>query len=152
MKFITSKSVWRVCFILDHRTRLHQAVGMTTQVWWRGCWVMSMEPFDLKLHQVTFDEKEEIVYQSKGLDQQQLDSFSTLVHYDAYFKDGSASAHLPLEYSNRHTFSFADSGKLCLKIGCFYLKFMICLARLLIQWYMSFLACLTTAIYSYHIN
>lgn len=46
-----------------------------------------MEPFELKLHQVTFDESDGNLGQ--GQTQPELDSFSALVHYDFQDKTGS---------------------------------------------------------------
>lgn len=68
-----------------------------------------MEPFELKLHQVTFEENnKEIIGQSQA--QELSDSFS-LVHYDECFKvieDRTKSA--PSVETNSTVFSFSSTG------------------------------------------
>jgi hypothetical protein len=46
-----------------------------------------MEPFELRLHQVTFDKSDSDLGQGDNLSLQHLDSFDSLVHYDANLQD-----------------------------------------------------------------
>lgn len=69
-----------------------------------------MEPFELKLHQVTFDESDGKLGQREGQTQPQLDKLNELVHYDANFLDRTGSDN-PLEVASLQELTFAKSGK-----------------------------------------
>ncbi|KAL8611681.1 hypothetical protein ACOMHN_055680 [Nucella lapillus] len=69
-----------------------------------------MEPFELKLHQVTFEESGNPLQQGEGQTQPHLDSFSALVHYDADFEDKTGSEN-SVGQSNLQSFGFLRSGK-----------------------------------------
>ncbi|KAK7088015.1 golgin subfamily A member 3-like [Littorina saxatilis] len=65
-----------------------------------------MEPFELKLHQVTFDESDGNLGQ--GQTQPELDSFSALVHYDFQDKTGSEDVQ---DGVNLQDLTFQKQGK-----------------------------------------
>ncbi|XP_076452821.1 uncharacterized protein LOC143288332 [Babylonia areolata] len=69
-----------------------------------------MEPFELKLHQVTFEESDNTLGQGEGQPQPHLDSFSALVHYDANF-DSKAGAEKVTKGSELQDFTFAALGR-----------------------------------------
>lgn len=69
-----------------------------------------MEPFELKLHQVTFDESDDKLGQREGQTQPQLDTLNELVHYDANFQDKTGSDS-SLEVASLHDLTFTKSGK-----------------------------------------
>ena len=71
-----------------------------------------MEPFELKLHQVTFEENDTNLGQGEGQAHHHLDSFSALVHYDANFQEDEGSGNTqPLDGANLHDLTFAKLGK-----------------------------------------
>lgn len=69
-----------------------------------------MEPFELKLQQVTFDGNDGTVGEGQDENFQNLDSFSSLVHYDACFSD---KAIPPNSGDNRHAqdFTYTVAGR-----------------------------------------
>ena len=69
-----------------------------------------MEPFELKLHQVTFDESDGKLGHGEGQTGRQLDSLDALVHYDANFRDKTGSEN-PSNVADLHDLTFTKSGE-----------------------------------------